>query len=350
MFFASDNTSPVHPNVMNALVKANEGYQPSYGNDTMMDAVRTRIREVFEAPEAAVYLVATGSTANALSLATFCPPWGAIYCHRSSHIEVDECGAPEFYTGGAKLVLIDGDNAKMTPESLRRAVSATPQGDVHAVQRGMVSITNVSELGGVYSVAEITELAAIAKEYNLPCQLDGARFSNAIVATNASPAEMTWKAGIDVLSFGGTKNGLMGVEAVVIFEPAKAWEFELRRKRGGHLFSKHRYLSAQFQAYLEDDLWLDMARHANAMGARLSAGLAAMPDATVLNPTDANMVFASLPCSTHKAAFAGGAQYSLSPFDQTLDGPEDEALPSRLVCSWSTTEADVDQFLSLITR
>jgi len=348
MFFGSDNTSPVHPNVMAALQMANMGYAPSYGADPIMDQVRERIRDLFEAPEAAVYLVATGSTANALSLATFCAPWGAVYCHRKSHIEEDECGAPEFYTGGAKLVLIDGSDAKMTPEDLRATIAATVQGDVHRVQRGMVSISNVTEMGAVYSVAEITELCAIAKAYDLPCHMDGARFANAIAATGASPAEMTWKAGIDVLSFGGTKNGLMGVEAVVIFDPARAWEFELRRKRGGHLFSKHRYLSAQMLAYLTDDLWLSMAQDANRAAARLSGGILSVPGAALLHPTDANMVFAQWPRAAHRSAQGAGAVYFFWPTEASLDGPDDEILSARLVCSWSTADQDIDQFLDLL--
>jgi threonine aldolase len=348
MFFGSDNTSAVHPKVMESLQNANTGYAPSYGSDPIMDEVRAHIRDLFEAPEAAVYLVATGSTANALSLSTFCPPWGAIYCHPKSHIEEDECGAPEFYTGGAKLVLIDGDHAKMDPRILRTKIEGTVQGDVHRVQRGMVSITNVTEMGAVYSPAEVAELCAIAKTYDLPCHLDGARFANALAASGATPAEMTWKAGIDVLSFGGTKNGLMGVEAVVIFDPQKAWEFELRRKRGGHLFSKHRYLSAQMLAYLTDDLWLHMARHANAMGARLAEGIQSVPGGALLHPTDANMVFAGLPRARHRAAKDSGAVYYFWPEDRSLDGSDDEILTARLVCSWSTTDADVDQFLNQI--
>ena len=212
----------------------------------------------------------------------------------------------------------------------------------------MVSITNVTEKGAVYSAAEMAQLAGIAKDYGLPVHFDGARFANALVASNASPAELTWRAGIDVLSFGGTKNGLLGVEAVVIFDPEKAWEFELRRKRGGHLFSKHRYLSAQMQAYLEDDLWLTMARDANHAGARLSEGIASVPGGSVLHPTDANMVFAAWPRGLHKAAHAGGGKYYFWPFNQTLEGPDDEALSARMVCSWCTTDEDVDRFLALL--
>lgn len=348
MYFTSDNASPAHPSVMEALARANTGYTGSYGADPIMDEVRAMIRDAFEAPEAAVYLVSTGSTANALSLATFCPPWGAIYCHRNAHVEEDECGAPEFYTGGAKLVLIDGADAKMDPAKLRASIAHTARAGVHNVQRGMLSITNVTENGAVYSASEVAELAGIAKEYDLPVHLDGARFANALVSSGATPAEMTWRAGVDVVSFGGTKNGLMGVEAVVIFDAAKAWEFELRRKRGGHLFSKHRYLSAQMQAYLTDDLWLKMARDANARGGQLAQGLAAVSGAALLHPNDANMVFASFPRGMHRKTQGAGAKYYFWPFDQSLDGPEDELLSARLVCSWSTSEEDVAQFLAAL--
>ena len=272
MFFKSDNGSGAAPEVMAAVLRANDGYASSYGTDEIMDRVRTQVRTVFEAPEAAVYLVATGTAANALSLAIHAQPWTAVFCHEDAHIALDECGAPEFYSG-AKLALVPGAHGKMTPETLGAALARVGTGGVHGVQRGMLSVTNVTEAGTVYTPAEVAALTALARAHGLPCHLDGARFANALVATGATAAEMTWKAGIDVVSFGGTKNGCMGVEAVVIFDPAKAWEFELRRKRGGHLFSKHRFLSAQMEAYLTDGLWLRLATHANQMGARLVAGI-----------------------------------------------------------------------------
>lgn len=340
MFFGSDNTSGVPAEILAALTRANDGYAKSYGGDAIMDRVREQIRNLFEAPEAAVYLVATGTAANALSLATFCPPWGAVFCHRHAHIAEDECGAPEFFTNGSKLVLVDGPDGKMTPAALAEALSLTG-GSVHGVQQGMLSLTNVTEAGTVYSTAEIAALTALARAAGLPCHLDGARFANAIVATGATPAEMTWRAGIDVLSFGGTKNGLLGVEAVVIFDPAKAWEFELRRKRGGHLFSKHRFLSAQMEAYLTDDLWLRLARQANATGQRLTAGITAIAGAGLTYPADANMVFAHWPKGGHARLRAAGAVY----YDQR---PRSDKETARLVASWSTTDADVDTFLSAL--
>ncbi len=348
MFFASDNASPVPAEVMAALTRANQGYAMPYGNDAIMDEVRTRIREIFEAPEAAVYLVATGTTANALSLAICCPPWATVFCHRAAHIAEDECGAPEFYTAGAKLTLIDGPHGKITPEALATTIANTARGGVHNVQRGMLSLTNITEAGSAYTAAEIAALTRIARDAGLPCHLDGARFANALVATNASPAEMTWKAGIDVLSFGGTKNGLMGVEAVVIFDPAKAWEFELRRKRAGHLFSKHRYLSAQMQAYLTDDLWLSLAGRANDAGQRLASGLRALPFATLETPPAANLMFATLPRAAHRRAKAAGAAYYIMSADDALTGPDDTPQLARFVTSWCTTNEDVDHFLNLI--
>jgi threonine aldolase len=336
MHFASDNTSGAAPEVMAALLKANEGYDRSYGADAAMTRVTALVREIFEAPEAVVHLVATGTAANALAIATHCPPWGAVFCHTHAHIAEDECGAPEFYSG-AKLVLVPGDNGKITPATLAEALGKIGESGVHGVQRGMLSLTNVTEAGTVYSSSEIKKLTALAKAHGLPCHLDGARFANALVASGATPAEMTWKDGIDVLSLGGTKNGCLGVEGVVLFNPAKAWELELRRKRAGHLFSKNRFLAAQMEAYLTDGLWLRLARQANAMGERLRQGLrakgASIPDCT------ANMLFPEWSEGTHDRLEAVGAVYYRFP------APPDRER-ARLVTSWSTTEADVDQFIA----
>lgn len=345
MNFASDNTSGAHPAILDGLAAANDGHVHSYGDDPITEGVQARIREIFEAPEARVYLVATGTAANALSCAILTQPWGAIFCHRNAHIEEDECGAPEFYTNGSKLTLVDGPDAKMDPELLARTIAHTGRGGIHNVQRGMVSITNSTEAGAVYSPAEVAALTEVARRFHLPVHMDGARFANALVAAGCSPAEMTWKAGVDVLSFGGTKNGCMGVEAVVIFDPKRAWEFELRRKRGGHLFSKHRFLAAQMKAYLEDDLWLKTARHANDMARKLSEGIRSVPGAKLIHPTQANAVFAAFPRGAHKRANEAGAYYYLWPFDQSLEGPEDELLAARLVCSWATTPEEIDAFL-----
>jgi threonine aldolase len=350
MWFSSDNAGPVHPAVMAALAAANEGHVASYGAEDAMERVRARVREVFEAPEAAVYLVATGTAANALILATLCPPWGTVFCHEYSHVAEDECGAPEFYTGGAKLALVPGVDCKMDAGALA-AMAAKTGASVHNVQHGAVSVTNVTEAGTTYTPDEIARIAEIAKAHGMPLHLDGARFANAVAALGCTPAELTWKAGVDAVSFGGTKNGLMGVEAVVLFDPARAWEFELRRKRAGHLFSKHRFLSAQMEAYLADGLWLEMARAANARAARLGAGLAEA-GARVLHPVEANEVFAAWSRAGHRRAQEAGARYYLWSFDdpvgQTMDGPETGEVGARLVCNWATPEADVERFLGLV--
>jgi threonine aldolase len=341
MFFTSDNASGAAPEIIAALTRANEGFARSYGADDIMARVTKRVREVFDHPEAAVFLVSTGTAANSLALALYAQPWTAIFAHVDAHIAIDECGAPEFYTNGAKLVAVPGDHGKMMPETLAQALGKIGESGVHGVQRGMVSITNVTEAGTVYSPAEVAALTAIAKAKGLPCHLDGARFANALVATKSTAAEMTWKAGIDVVSFGGTKNGCLGVEAVVIFDPAKAWEFELRRKRGGHLFSKHRFLSAQMEAYLTDDLWLRLATHANTMGARLSRGIEAVPDAHLNHTAQANMLFPEWAVGTHARAEAKGAAY------YRWAAPEGREA-ARLVASWNTTEAEVDGLLAVL--
>ena len=236
-------------------------------------------------------------------------------------------------------IAVGGTHGKMMPETLAAAMGRVVQGDVHSVQRGMLSITNVTETGTVYSPAEVAALAALAKSRGMHCHLDGARFANALVATGATAAAMTWKAGIDVVSFGGTKNGCLGVEAVVIFDPAKAWEFELRRKRGGHLFSKHRMLSAQMEAYLTDGLWLRLAGQANAMGSALARGLAGVAGAKLMHPAQANMIFAEWDPGTHARAEAKGAVFYPWPAAQGREA-------ARLVASWSTTEADVDGLIA----
>ena len=344
MYFASDNSGPVHPNVLEALTEANTGYAMGYGADAQMEMLRDRLRDAFEAPEAAVYLVATGTAANALALATLSQPYQTVFCSDVAHIHEDECNAPEFYSGGAKLTLVPcGD--KMTPQGLRAAIEKEENRGVHGPQRGPVAISQVTERGSVYSLAELQALTAVAAEYDLPVHLDGARFANALVALNCTPAEMSWKAGVDAVSFGGTKNGCMGVEAVIFFDPKHAWEFELRRKRGAHLFSKNRYLAAQMLAYVTDDLWLNSARKANANSAYLAEGLRKV-GAEFLHKPEANMIFASLPRASHQRAFDAGASYHL--WDGPLEGPGDEMVGARFVCDWSISTAQIDQFLSLI--
>ncbi|MEM8570357.1 MAG: low specificity L-threonine aldolase [Pseudomonadota bacterium] len=350
MWFVSDNAAPAAPEILAALQDANRGYAPSYGKDAITERMVARIRDIFEAPKGAVHLVSTGTTGNALALACLCPPWATIYCHRNAHVEEDECAAPEFYTGGAKLTLLEGPHAKIAPDQFSAALDFTGRAGVHNVQRGALTLTNSTELGAVYSPDEIHALADLAHARGVPVHLDGARFANALVSLGCSPAEMTWKAGVDILTLGGTKNGLLGVEAVVLFDPELSWEFQLRRKRAGHLLSKYRYLAAQMDAYLANGLWLDLARRANTRAQELSSGLTRLPGARLNHPTEANAVFASFPRAGHRALKAAGAEYYLWPGNQSLDGPGDEPLSARLVCSWSTEAEEVSAFLSVLAR
>jgi len=348
MVFASDNGGPVHPKVMEALAAANDGYAKGYGNDPVTEAAVARIREVFEAPDAAVYLVPTGTSANVLALAALAQPWQGIYCAAESHINVDECNAPEFYTGGAKLIAVADDGAaRIGADALRAAYQATGVRGVHGAQRGPVSITQATEMGSLYDLRDISGMADVAHGFGAKLHLDGARFANAAAALGCSAAEMTWKAGVDAVSFGGTKNGCMAVEAAIFFDPAPAWEFELRRKRGGHLFSKHRYLGAQMLGYLEDDLWLELGAAANAKAARLAEGIGNIAGLELLYEVQANLLFARLPRARHQALMNAGAVYYVEDGD-VAEGPADELLTGRFVCDWSVPDADIDAFLALL--
>lgn len=345
--FASDNTGPAHPKVMDAVMRANDHAAMPYGNDPVTEAAVAAVRAAFEAPEAEVAFVATGTAANALALACLVQPYESVFCSRVAHIEEDECGAPEFYMGGAKLTLVNETDGKIDADDFSAKLAAAMDRGVHGAQPAALSLTQITERGAVYSLDEIATLTGLAHSAGLATHLDGARFANACAALNCSPAEMTWKAGVDAVSFGGTKNGLLGVEACILFNPDLAWEFELRRKRGGHLFSKHRYLSAQMQAYLADDLWLDMARAANAACARLTEGLRQSNTVELAYQPQGNVIFFSAPRALHQRMLDAGATYYVMGGDVTK-GDTDERLTGRLVCDWSMTDAGVDSFLTLL--
>jgi threonine aldolase len=339
MNFASDNTAGVAPEILAAIARANEGYALGYGEDEWTARVEQRLVALFE-HEVAVFLVPTGTAANALALAQLSPPWGAVLCHVQSHIATDECGATEFYGGGVKLVTLPGDGGKITPETLKAALARGPWGGPHHVTPAALSLSQATEAGTIYRASEIRRLAEIGHEHRLAVHLDGARFANALVRTNATPAELTWRAGVDVLSFGATKNGALAAEAVIFFDPARAKNMDERRKRGGHLLSKHRFLAAQLDAYLADDLWLDLARHANRMADRLVEGLSATGIKPAW-PVEANELFVPLTEETDRRLKAAGATYypwSVISSDVTL---------VRLVTSFSTTEAEVDRFVTI---
>ena len=354
MNFASDNGAGVHPRILDAIAAEATGNAPGYGNDPLTQSVEAQVREAFEAPAARVFLVATGTAANALSLACLCPPWSAIYTHNVSHVEEDEAGAPEFFTGGAKLTLIGGNHGKVDPEALaERLANAAPRG-IHNVQPGALSLTQITEHGALYQPDEVRDLAAIAHQADIPVHMDGARFANAVAALGCSPAEASWRAGVDVLCLGATKNGAMAAEAAILFDPDRwpgfAFDFEMRRKRGGHLLSKMRYAAAQMQAYLAQDLWLELAAHANAMAARLADGLDGLPGVTRTAPVEGNMVFADLRMDLHNHLMAGGARYYPSAKPPPQDSAVSATYPARLVCSFQTAGDEVDRFIDLAAR
>ncbi len=333
--FCSDNTTGACPQVMAALAAANEGQVMPYGEDPLTARVEARVSEIFET-DCAVFPVATGTAANALALSPLAPPYGVIYCHKEAHIQVDECGAPELYTGGAKLVTLDAPHGKLAPELIEGAI--TGAGVQHHPQPAAISLTQATEAGTIYTSSEVAAVAELARRHGLGLHMDGARFANALATLGCSPAEATWKAGVDVLALGATKNGALAAEAVVFFKPDLARDFLYRRKRGGHLFSKMRFLSAQLEAYLADGLWLANARHANAMAARLAEGLMALPGVAVHHPVEANMIFAALPRAASDALRAAGFQF----YDW---GPEARR-EVRLVTAFNTRTEDVEAFVA----
>jgi threonine aldolase len=343
MNFASDNTAPVAPEILDAIVKANTGYASGYGGDDWTYGVERRLSEIFER-DVAAYLVPTGTAANALSLAQVAPPFGAVFCHAESHIATDECGAPEFFGGGFRLVGLAGEGAKIAPQTLQAALAGYGDHSPHQMIASALSITQASEAGTIYRTDEIATLCEAAKRRGLAVHMDGARFANALVRLNATPAQMTWRSGIDVLSFGATKGGALAAEAVVIFDPERASFFGERRKRGGHLLSKHRFLAAQFSAYLAGDLWLRLARHANDMADRLAQELTAL-GLKPLWPVEANLLFVALPRSLDDKLKAAGATYYVRP-SESVNLPSDRVL-ARLVTSYSTQDEDIDRFVRL---
>jgi threonine aldolase len=348
MNFASDNTAKVAPQIMAALAQANEGFVLGYGADPWTKRVEKRFAEIFNR-DVAVFLVPTGTASNALALAHVTPPWGAVLCHEGSHIATDECGAPEFFGHSLKLVGLPGEAGKLAPATLKAALDKPQWGAPHHVAPSALSLSQATEAGTIYRPHEIRELADLAHAHGLAVHVDGARFGNALARMNVSPDEATWKAGVDVLSFGATKGGAMAAEAIVFFDPARGAEMARRRKRGGHLLSKHRFIAAQMDAFLTDDLWLNLARHANSMADRLGDALAGAGFAPVW-PVEANEVFAIMPKAICERLKREGAAF----YERTMDGLPDNA-PSgdgytlvRLVASFATSASDVEQFVAIV--
>lgn len=337
--FSSDNIAGASPEVAQALVKHSTGQASPYGTDELTAQVKRKFCEIFER-DVEVFLVPTGTAANGLCLSTMTPPWGNIYCHPASHINNDECGAPEFFSNGAKLMTVDGPAAKLDIVRLRER-TRDKVGDVHTTQPACVSITQATEVGSVYTLDEIAAIGDVCKSSSLGLHMDGSRFANALVSLGCSPAEMTWKAGVDALSFGATKNGVLAAEAIVLFNTSLATEMSYRRKRAGHLFSKMRFLSAQIDAYLTDDLWLRNARKANAAAQRLAQGLEGLNGVEVLGGTEANILFCRLDSAIIEALLKAGFG-----FYHDRWGPN----VVRFVTSFATTAEDVDHLLNQARR
>lgn len=344
--FASDNTAGICPEAWAALTAANDGYAPSYGTDAWTQRASELVRALFENEAAQVYFVFNGTAANALALAALCQSYQGIVCHEAAHVQTDECGAPEFFTGGAKLIGLPAADGKIRAQQVAESVAFALEMGVHHVKPAAVSVTQATEWGTVYSLAQLSAIAAVAKQHQLPVHMDGARFANALAHLRCSPAEGTWKSGVDVLSLGATKNGALCAEAVVFFNPALVQDFERRRKRAGHLWSKMRFLSSQLLAYFHDDHWLKNARHANAMASAMAQGLRGVSGARVLHAVDANEVFAALPEKTVAALERDGFAFYRWPLCAAL---ENEAA-IRLVTSYATRSDDVEAFLAAARR
>ena len=343
--FNSDNVYGVHPKIMDAIVAANARLTDvSYGHDEGIKQVEGALSKVFE-KDLKVFFVMNGTGANSLALASICPPHGGIICHEGAHINTDECNCPELFTGGAKLITVAGAHNKLTPEVVSAKLGQFVHGE-HGAKPSAMSISQATELGAVYKPDEILALTQLCHQSGMHSHMDGARFANALSYLGCTPAEMTWKAGIDVLSFGGTKNGAMILEAVVFFVPKLADDFLYRRKRAGQLLSKGRYLSAQMLAYLKDDLWLENAGRANTLAAEIAAGFSGVNGVRMAAPVEANEVFPIMPRHLFEALQKYGAVFHQWP----LDGLKADEVCARLVLSFATPQEDVTKFIGLVKK
>jgi len=333
--FASDNYAGICPEAFAAMAEANQGHEVSYGNDTWTARASNLIREIFET-KCEVFFVFNGTSANSLSLASLCQSYHSVLCHDLAHIETAECGAPEFFANGTKVLLLPGEDGKVDPQSIDRAVNK--RNDIHYPKPRVLSLTQATEVGTVYSLAELSALTEVARHFDLRVHMDGARFANAVASLGVTPKEITWEAGVDVLCFGGTKNGIAIGEAVVFFNPDLAREFDYRCKQGGQLASKMRFLSAPWVGMLRDGAWLRHAKHANAMARRLEAAIRPLPQVEIAYPVQTNTVFARLPEEIIHAMHQRGWKFY-------THVSRDSA---RLMCSWDTTGEDVDAFAATL--
>ncbi len=339
MNFSSDNAYGAAPEMLQAIHSANEGAAASYGEDALTERLQTEMARVFDRP-VAVFPVITGTAANALALATIVPGHGAVFCHAGAHIATDECGAPEFFTHGAKLVTLDGRDGKLAPQSLEAALRHFRSGFVHHAQPAAVSITQANEAGSCYMPEEIRAVASVARRNGMKLHMDGARLANALAHLGCTPAQATWRAGVNVLSFGATKNGALGAEAVIFFEPEEARDFEYRRKKSGHLLSKMRFVSAQLVCALEHDRWLGWAARANTLARVLARELATIPDIEIARPVEANLVFATLPVAVAARLRDRGVRF----LDWAPPGAGRTLV--RFVTSCATPERDIERLIA----
>ena len=347
MFFASDNWAGAHPKIAEHLVTEAGGYAAAYGNSDLDRKIEGRFAEIFER-EVAVFFVSTGTAANSLALASVQRPGGVAFCHPQAHVVEDECGAPDFFSSG-RLALVEGANGKIDPQILAERIGHYPQDSIHHGRAASVTITQATEIGTIYTLDEIAAISTVARANDLPLHMDGARFANALVALDTTPAEMTWKRGVDIVSFGGTKNGCWCAEAILFFNPDHAKDMHFIRKRGAQLFSKSRFVSAQLEGYFDNDLWLDLARHANAMADRLRSGLEQTAGAKLAWSTTSNEVFAVVGKAAIDRAREKGAQFYDWPIAESnkhLVGPDEGLI--RLVTSFATTDANVGDFLACL--
>lgn len=346
MNFASDNHYGVHPLILESIAQANAGSAMAYGGDDWTKKSEERLSEIFE-KEVRSFLVTTGTAANGLALSALTPPYGAVICHAEAHIAVDECNSPEMFTGGAKIIGLHGPAGKITPAQIEKTLKGFIRGE-HDPKPAAVSLTNATELGTIYSPADVKAISDLIKPRGMKLHMDGARFANAVVGLGVSPATLTWKSGVDVMSFGATKNGAMMLEAVIFFDTKLAEDFIYRRMRGGQLISKGRYLGAQMQAYLKNDLWLQNAKAANGLARHLADGLRTSKRVRIPNPVQSNEVFAVLPKVLNDKLLASGVKFYDWMPDSLGAGISDDEIFVRFVLSFATPEADVKKMLALV--
>jgi threonine aldolase len=335
MSFKSDNYFGVHPSIFEAMIAANSGPAGAYGRDTFSADLEAALAALFE-HEVCVWLVSTGTVANCIAVSALCPPYGIVYCSTEAHMVNDECTAPGLFTGGAKFVSASASPSKIDVAAVRAEVARARGNPPHGGRPACISVTQSTELGLVYTLEELRAVGAAARELGLRVHMDGARFANALVALGCTPAEMTWKAGVDVLCFGATKNGALMGEAIVVFSQDCARELRWLHKRAGQLLSKTRFFAAQFLAYLRDDLWIALARHANAMAQRLAQAIAPLGNVEIAHPIETNELFVTMARPVAEGLWAKGVEFYEWDVQVSL---------YRLVTSWATTDAMIEAFV-----